>query len=476
MKRILFIISFALSAFGAMAQECESFLSDSSVIHASVSLYIADANTGKVIIDFDSGRSLAPASVMKLITSAAALEMLGPQYYFKTALGYTGSISRSGKLKGDIVITGGGDPAFGSFHFPDYYKDFPDGWADEIKMLGIKKIKGRVITDDSYYDYLPVPAKWLWEDLGNYYGAGVYGASVFDNTYEIHLNTNSDSSHLFISRIIPEQCMSELTNNLSAAGTSDQGYVFAAPYSTKGWIAGTIPARKDDFILDASIPDPPLVIARIINDKLLTTGIRVTGKPTTARLENGKIPKMINPVSIITSPPLAEIIEALNHESINMYAEHLTKEMGRKFNGSGSTKAGVEVIYAFLDSAGVGTEGMYIEDGSGLSPANSINSKNLVNLLIYMKNKGKYFAEYFNSLPEAGKEGTLKNYFKDNVFDSHLKAKSGSMKRVKCYAGYLTTMAGNQLVFSLLINNFSGSSMTIVNGFEQVLKDLILNK
>ena len=146
------------------------------MIHASVSLCVADAKTGDILIDYNSGISLTPASVMKVITSAAALELLGPDYTFKTTVGYTGSLNkRSGRLKGNIIILGGGDPALGSKYFADHYEGFIDNWVAEIKKLGIKRIKGRVITDDSYYDYLPVPAKWLWEDEGNYYGAGAYG-------------------------------------------------------------------------------------------------------------------------------------------------------------------------------------------------------------------------------------------------------------------------------------------------------------
>ena len=112
---------------------------------------------------------------------------------------------RNGKLTGDIIIRGGGDPALGSPYFADHYNDFISEWIEEIKKTGIKKIEGRVITDDSYFDFQPVPAKWLWEDAGNYYGAGAYGLSVFDNTYDIRFMTGEDSV-LVIKEIIPDDC------------------------------------------------------------------------------------------------------------------------------------------------------------------------------------------------------------------------------------------------------------------------------
>lgn len=470
MQRTFFIIFALFLTLSSFSQErsLEQFLTDSSMIHASVSLCVVDAENGEPVLEYNSGKSLTPASVMKLITSAVALELLGPQFTFRTVLGYTGTINkRSGKLTGNIVIRGGGDPALGSEYFSDHYKDLLSGWVEEIKKLGIKKIKGRVITDDSYYDFLPVPSKWLWEDTGNYYGAGVFGLSVFDNTYEIHLKTSSDSSQLLIKEIVPSESRVELTNWLTAAGTSDKGYIFAAPYSTNGWIAGTIPVNKEDFVLKASITDPPLLIAKMINGKLETAGISISEDPATVRLEKEKITDDVITIVETASPPLSEIIEVLNHESVNLYAEHLIKELGKKYKNTGSTAAGVEVIKDFLNNAGIKTDGMFIEDGSGLSPVNSINTRELVSLLSFMKSKGQYFPEYYNS---------LKNYFNDPVFNSRLKAKSGSMTRVRSYAGYFTALSGKQMIFSVIINNYSGQSKNIIAGIEDILKDIILNK
>jgi D-alanyl-D-alanine carboxypeptidase/D-alanyl-D-alanine-endopeptidase (penicillin-binding protein 4) len=477
MTRTFLIILSTLISVTSFTQESsfKKFLADSSMAHASVSLSIIEAEKREKVYTYNADRSLTPASVMKLITSAAALELLGPQYTFKTEIGYTGTINkRTGKLKGNIVIRGGGDPALGSDRFSDYYKDFMAGWVAEVKKLGIKKVEGRVLTDDSYYDYQPVPAKWLWEDAGNYYGAGAYGLSIFDNTYEIHLKTSSDSSQLFITEIVPGECKYEFSNWLIAAGTSDEGYVFAAPYSTNGWLAGSIPANMDDFTLKASVADPPRLMAKMMNEKIEAAGISLSGEPSTSRLEQENSPVKITLISETISPPLVKIIEALNHESVNLYAEHFIKELGKKFRNRGSTAAGVDVIEDFLRNGGISTEGMFIEDGSGLSPVNSINTNGLVSLLFYMKNNGRYFPEYYNSLPDAGKEGTLKNYFRDPVFDSRLRAKSGSMTRVRSYAGYFTTQSGKQMIFSIIVNNFSGPSKNIISGIEEIIRETIL--
>jgi serine-type D-Ala-D-Ala carboxypeptidase/endopeptidase (penicillin-binding protein 4) len=478
MRSLLFTVLFTFLTFSAFSQEksSETFLGDSSLAHASVSLCVADAVSGELIIDYNSGVSLAPASVMKLITTAAALELLGPEYTFKTRIGYTGKINKRFKrLKGNIIVTGGGDPALGSQYFTDHYKDFLADCVAEIKNLGIKRIRGKVITDDSYYDYLPVPSKWLWEDEGNYYGAGAYGLSVFDNCYEIHFTTQSDSSKPEIKTIKPEECRFDLSNFLIALGTTDEGNVFTAPYSHYGWLAGTIPVNQDDFVLKASITDPPLLFSKVFIAKLKSEGVKISGDACTTRSDKKNKQEPVIPVSEITSPRLAEIIDVLNHESVNLYAEHLVKELGKKFKNDGSTASGVKVILEFLKNSGIDTNGMFIEDGSGLSPVNAINTRELVRLLVYMKNKGQYFNDYISSLPDAGKTGTLKNSFKDPVFDSRLKAKSGSMTRVRSYAGYFTTKSGKQMVFSIIINNYSGPSKKIVTDIEENIRELISN-
>jgi len=478
MSRSALLFLFLFIPLVSLSQEksFRVFLADSAMEHASVSFCVIDANSGNSVFEYNPDKSLIPASILKLVTSSAALEMLGPDHTFKTSVGYSGSLNRrSGKLAGDIIIKGGGDPTLGSDRFKNYYAGFLEKWVTEINKLGIKKINGKVISDDSYFDYLPVPAKWLWEDAGNYYGAGAYGLSVFDNTYEIHFRTSSDSLKQLITGIIPEECRFEFANWLVAAGTTDKGNIFTAPYGTNGWLAGSMPVSPDNHVLKASIADPPLIMAKVIDQKLRSYGIFVTGKPTTTRLMQSPVIEDFNHVDDIVSPPLKDIVDTLNHESVNLYAEHLAKEMGKIFRNTGSTEAGIEVIKEFLSGTGINLDGMFIEDGSGLSPLDAVNSKAMTGLLFYMKNKGKYFSEFYSSLPKAGKEGTLKNHFSDPLFDGRMRAKSGSMTRVRSYAGYLTTISGKNLIFCIIVNNFSGSSGEIIARIEEILKETIQN-
>lgn len=478
MKRISSAVFFLFSilVLSAQSQKFELFLSDSLMTNAAVSFFVEDTDSGKVLMSHNPKMSLIPASAMKLVTSAVALELLGPEYTFKTILGYTGSLNRrSGRLDGNIIIKGGGDPALGSEYFKDHYRDFINSWVEEIKRAGIRKIRGRIVTDDSYFDYEPVPPRWLWEDLGTYYGAGVYGLSVFDNSCRIRVKSSPDSSRVEIIGITPELHDYTFTNKLSASGKKENWYVFSAPYSRSGWFSGTIPASNEEIIIDAAITDPPLLIASILHEKLESEGIDISEEPVTIRIEPDILTGDLTLLTETVSPMLSSIADVLNKESVNLYAEHLVKELGKRYENSGTTAAGVRVIRDFLGNVGIDTTGFFIEDGSGLSSRNGVNSESLVKLLIYMRTSGKSYDLFYSSLPDAGRSGTLAQYFTDPVFDSNLKAKSGSMTRVRCYAGYFTTGSGRHLAFSILINNFQGSSGPVIKNIEEILKEIIIN-
>jgi D-alanyl-D-alanine carboxypeptidase/D-alanyl-D-alanine-endopeptidase (penicillin-binding protein 4) len=442
--------------------------------NASIAFYVADAGNGSVVYSYNPKISLTPASNMKLISSAAALELLGPNHIFKTSIGYTGVLNNeTGVLNGDIIIKGGGDPALGSDNFSNHYEDFAEQWIEAIKNAGIKKVNGRVITDDSYYDFDPVAPRWLWEDLGASYGAGVFGLSIFDNTCSIKVRTSNDGN-VEIVDITPNLDEYVFTNRLKSVGTEANWYVYTAPYSTSGWLSGTIPVRNE-YVMKASIPDPPLMAAQMLSRRMKVEEIEITGAPTTARIEN--LTNIdITCLAQTNSPELSAITEFLNKESVNLYADTFTKELGKQFRGNGSLSDGTKVIMQFLSSAGVDTCGFFIEDGSGLSARSAINAEGIATLLIYMWNEGKYFQDYISSLPDAAQSGTIAQFFTDPVFKSNLKAKSGSMTRVRCYSGYFTAKSGKNMVFSMLINNFQGPSRNVIRHIEETLKEIILNE
>jgi len=423
---------------------------------AVYSFYVYDATTGQVVAESPQ-KSLTPASVMKLITTATAMRMLGPDFRFKTRFGYTGRIDhKTGTLKGDLILKGGADPAFYSEYFLTDYLGVFERWAYQLKQLGITKVDGNIIGDASALDDTAIPGGWIWEDMGNYYGAGVYGLTFADNMYRIHFNSPAVAGEQTqITSIQPETPGFLLDNRVvSSDVNSDQSYIYGAPYAQHQMAMGTIPKNRKDFVVKGAMPNPPLEAADSLRKVIEKLGIEITGQATACFTgDNGEFHQMAEQ----ESPALQDIIDTTNHESVNLFAEHLLREIGRKASGKPTLDEGLKAVKSFWQDRGVYLQGFYQTDGSGLSRSNAICPRTLVEVMVNMYSTSDDEA-FFNSLPLAGEDGTLQYYFQGTPLDGKLRAKTGSMERVRSFAGEFTNSNGHQLFFAVIVNNFSGSS------------------
>ncbi len=435
--------------------------------NASLGISVMEAGTGKVVVETDPQLSLVPASLLKIITSAAALEILGPHYRFETRIDHSGEIDKeTGTLKGNLIIVGGGDPALGSLYFKDHYlkNHFLDQWVKAVRDKGIKKIEGDIVADASVYEKQMIPNTWVWEDLGNYYGAGACGLSVYDNMYEITLQSGLAGSDCPILKITPEVPGLEIENTVKSSTVNrDMAYVFGSPFDSKRVIKGTIPENRKSFTIKASLPDPPFLLAHQLKQKLEENNISTGGiaKASYSSCKTGKI------IRNTVSPPLKDIVKVLNHESVNLFAEHLCKHLAYIETGNGNTKQGLETIRKFWIKQGIGTDGMHLADGSGLSRFNAVTARQLTEILYFMNQSGE--SEVFRqSLPAVG-NGTLYVFDKEKFPEGSLQAKSGSMTRVRAYAGFLKTVSGKELIFTVVLNNFSCSQTEAIRKIEELL-------
>ncbi len=483
MKRIITVSLLILLHIAAAAQAEKhilDFVGDSAFSHAGISVCLRNAGSGDIIAAHNEEMALGSASVMKLVTTAAALETLGPDFRFVTKIACAGSMDiADSTLHGHIIIRGGADPTLLSEYFPDHQADIIDRWAEAVCRAGIKKVSGSVISDASIFDYHPAPGGWNWSDLGNYYGAGTHGICIFDNMYRIHFRTAGKNSTPDITDIEPDIPGLILENRLIASGERDNGYVYLEPYGNHAVIRGEIPPDRDDFILKASIPDPPLLTAILLQEALENRGIVFENQAASIRLSPSSTDDYRNfPETVIMtsySPPLSEIISITNTESVNLFAEQILKYMGYVFTGgeTATVESGLEATGEFLEQCPDNTGGIYMTDGSGMSRSNALSASFITSLLHYMKSSSRYPEHYFNSLAEAGQTGTLQYYFKDLVFRGRLKAKSGTSTRIRNYAGLLTTPEGTQVIFAVLINNFDCSSSEVTKRVEVLLKNII---
>jgi len=482
MKQLLLIFALLLTQWSqaqpSIQQQLDSFLKQSAVKNAAVSICVADANTDSILLVTNPQLCVVPASVQKLITSATALEIMGAGCQFTTYIWADGEII-NGKLNGDLIITGGGDPTLGSGNFgkKEEKKKFLSDWAYWIKKAGIDTITGNIVADPFLFSDQDVPGSWLWEDVGNHYGASASGISVYDNIFELTFNVPQLEGQLTeIIKTTPEIPGLVLKNEvLSSVIKSDNAYVFGSPFDTYRVVKGTLPAGSTNFTVKASVPDPALLLASELKKVLSDSSIIVTGNIDKQKLLT---PDKIDTSKIVVlsiSPALFEIIELMNKESINLYAETLLKQIGLMVSGNGSTLAGTKAMKEFWASKGINTNNLFLADGSGLSRQNALTAKTLVDILVYMKNHSQWFDAFENSIPITGLEGTQKYYFQESVLKGKARAKTGSMTRVRSMAGYMTTQSGKEVAFAIIINNYNVTTASMKTQMEALIENLYLH-
>lgn len=478
MRVVTFILLLAFTGLKAQTVKevraaIQKLIKDEDLKNASVSFYAYDLDSNKIISGISSSRSLVPASTMKLVTTATALEMMGSGKRFSTTIKYSGEIDTNCVLHGNIYIVGGGDPALGSHRYKRHYGDFLDKWATAILNLGIDSINGQVIGDASIFSEQMIPPTWIWGDLGNYYGAGPCGVSIYENRCTLTLQSGKKGDSTYISCVKPYVPNLAFDNYVKGMITSkDQSYIYGAPYQEGRIIKGGIPVNQDEFFVDGSIPDPTYLAAFELDMKLREIGVKLANPSTTLRKLKAKdieFKKEKRHTVITTrSPSLASLISATNMHSINLYAEHLMNQIGVYKYRHGDTGSGTVATYQFWKEKGLDVEGLYVNDGSGLSRFNAITAKQLVGILQLMF-ESKNYKIFLKSLPVAGKSGTLTNVGRGTAAVGRVMAKSGTMTRVKSYAGYVKTKSKKNVAFAIIANNYNCSAREMRKKMEKVM-------
>jgi len=478
---LLTALCISLSLYTQQASQLDAALTrlnnDPDLRSATWGFCAIDVQSGKVISEFNSEKSMVTASVMKAVTTATALGILGPDFRFETYLEYDGEIEADGTLTGNLYIRGTGDPTLGSDRFEGYpdVEDIFRIWAEAIQQEGITRIEGKVMADASIFDSQLTPGNWSWEDMGNYYGAGVAGLNIHENLYRLDFKPGQTTgSRTEIIRTVPFMDQLSFINEVTtgAVGTGDNAYIFGSPYTSIRFIRGTIPGGKNVFSIKGSLSDPVLFIARRLYETIRKCDIPVLKGYGTLLDEqeiNGYTERNI--ILIHQSPYLSEIVKETNLESINLYAEALLKRIAAERRRPGSTHDGLKMVEEYWERMQVDTRGMLLRDGSGLSSNNVLSPLQIATIL-----QKAYHTAYgdalWESLPVAGKSGSLKNMLRGTRAEGRLRAKSGYISAVRSYAGYVET-SGNRLVaFAMLANNFTCSAGQMRRKFERLMVEM----
>ena len=446
---------------------------------ASFSLVVKDVQEGRTVYSYDTDRLQSPASVLKTVATATALEILGEDYRYPTTLEYDG-ILENGTLEGNLYIKGSGDPSLGSSHFAPGQNKFLSTWIAALQKAGIKHITGSVISDESIFDTEGVSIKWLREDMGNYYAPGSYGISIFDNMYKLSLQTGAAGTRPVLKGTEPDIPFIRFKNYLKTAlVSSDSAYIIGAPLDDVRYLYGVLPANREAYVLKGDIPDPALYLARYLTDQLQQKGIRVDGSPSCYRIEveENRWKKGERKEIVTTySPTLREIASICNHVSHNLYADALVKTVGLQYKPRrnemiSSFGRGVQVVKEYWEKKGLDVFPLRMNDGSGLAPADKVSAGFMGELLVYMATESAVSDAFIASLPQAGIEGSVRNFLKGSKLQGKAHLKSGGITGVRSYAGYITK-DGKTYAVAVFSNNYSCPMSRMTGALEKLLLQL----
>jgi serine-type D-Ala-D-Ala carboxypeptidase/endopeptidase (penicillin-binding protein 4) len=432
---------------------------------AQLGVYVT-SEQGEVLLNHYGEKSMLPNSILKLFTTAAALKILGEDFRFCTQLLTTGLIDQQ-TLKGDVVILGDGDPSLGG----ENYRRQLSVWARALKEQHIAVVEGSVIGDASCFEQALSPATWLWEDIGNYYGAGACGLNFHENAYKLVFQLGKKlGAATKVVHIEPSLPHVQLVNEVVSGpqGSGDQASIFGGEFSTTQYVRGSIPLDRPTFAIKGSIPDPAYCCAKHLQQVLQKEGIVVNKEARSSfcpvRYEQ------VHLAHETYSPKLSEMVYTANQCSHNLYSEAFLKKMGM-----GKHATGLEKINHYLKGLNISLEGVRIMDGSGLSMKNLVTARSMVELLSRLA-KEPYFATFLHSLPcnTQNSDNKLRGLCSSQKLMGKVYAKTGYSSQGESIAGFLTTQSGQKIRFCIISNHFLGPKALLRKEMQQLLELLVV--
>ncbi|WP_052681741.1 D-alanyl-D-alanine carboxypeptidase/D-alanyl-D-alanine endopeptidase [Saccharothrix sp. ST-888] len=436
-----------------LAADLDAILANPVMAGDETGVQVVDLGSGKVVYQHQADAYLTPASTMKTITSAAALDLLGPDYEFTTEVRTTGT-RKGSVLNGDLVLKGGGDPSL----LPQDLEDL----AAKVAAAGITKVNGRVLADGSRYDNVPLGQGWAWDDEPYSYSPQISGLTIATDseyvmdTVKVTVTPGKEGEAAKVS-LFPAEAPMKFSGQITtgAAGSAQSADVQRERALNVLALTGSVPAGGAPASFLATVEDPTRYTGQVFAGALARHGVTV-GKGVTAATgrETSKA------LAGHDSRPLAELMPPLLKLSNNGIAEHLTKEMGKVKGGQGSWAAGVNQVGGFLKANGLADPAGRQVDGSGLSRYDLVTAGKMTGLLKVAAGK-PWFKSWYDALPIAGNParmvgGTLAARMQGTAATNNVHAKTGSMSGVDNISGYATAPDGRKLAFTVLVNNYAG--------------------
>ncbi|MDT7604012.1 MAG: hypothetical protein QOF61_2009 [Acidobacteriota bacterium] len=488
---------------------------------AHFSIKVVSLDTGALVFEQDAGKMMSPASNMKLYTVSTALDRLGPDFRFVTSIYAAEKPDAKGRVKGDLIVYGRGDPSFATRFAgnSDYFKGIEE-LAARLVAAGVKRVDGNLVGDESYFTGSPLGAGWEWDDLQWYYGAPVSALTINDNAVDIFVKPGASEGASAIMTAGPaftgfpvvyggatdEQTLSRNASPLavvnrvqtSARGVKREINVERPLGQSYVEVSGTIPLGDTGWTDSITTPRPALMFASMLRAALERQGVQIKGRTQSLDAHARELLKQpfdatrLVEIARRESPPFSEVAAQTMKPSQNLYTELILRTLGKQPSQTPmaaaqagqptpqaaqplpspdrrtSAELGSAVVRQFLREAGVrDVEHLSLVDGSGLARQDLVSAESTVELLTYMS-RHRYAQVFYDALPIAGVDGTLRGRMKGTPAAGNLRAKTGTLSNVSSVSGYVTTAAGEHLVFSMMVNHYTDERVPRTNLMDQI--------
>ncbi len=422
---------------------------DKDLKNASIGFSVLDAKSGKTISGYNASKALVPASTLKVVTTTAALGILGNKFRYTTRLVHTGNFNKvTGTINGDLIIIGSGDPSLQSEYFDSGAENITEIWANALKEKGVKAITGAIIANTSCFER-SIPDQWIWGDIGNYFGTTPCGISFRDNKFSLAFTSGKQGAPAVLSKVDQPYLKNkiEILANVSSNGNSDEACVYGDPYGWKKFVSGTIPPERNNYQVEAALPDPALLCVESLFTSLAKIGVKCQSEIRVV-YKNDSIPTTL--LYTHYSPTIDQLIYHTNMKSNNLYCESLLLTLGK-----GNRSSGISAVKKYWQSKGLDVTELFMNDGCGLSRSDVLTPQFLANVLSKTRQDSVAYKIISNSLPVAGKRGSMVSVGNGSEIEGKLRAKTGYINRVRAFAGYVTSKSGKELAFSVIFNNYN---------------------
>jgi len=447
------VAKYSHATISEFSEQLDDIFNDPNFSSSQWGVVIQSLANGEYFYKRNEDKLFIPASDLKLVTSAAALINLGNDYRFKTELYRRGKVDGS-VLRGDLIVKGFGDPTIsGRLYDGEITKIFED-WADSLLQLGIDEIAGNIIGDGTVFDNVNLGEGWAWDHESDWFAAPTGALSLNENCIDILVKPTAKGQKASLS-LQPSTNYVTILNRVYTvpADSITDINVYRERGTNIITVSGTVCEKSDTLRYYSTINSPTQFFVVVLKDVLQKKGIVVRGFGTDANdLTESLDYTKANILFTHHSVPLSLILNIMNKNSYNFYAEQLLKTLGYEKEKYGTVANGLRVVKSFLSTIGVNTEGLSIVDGSGLSRLNLVSPKQFISLLSFMY-KHNLFKFFYNSQSIAGRDGTLAERFQKTRVEDNLHAKTGMLEGVRSLSGYIYTGDKELVAVSLIVNN-----------------------